>query len=117
MTLSYPGVNGKIKNASVTDYSDGYPYLASSLDPDLNRILTSSTVFTLPAPGTNDTSAIDLPTVVFLLAMGSSIARVDIVPKNLQGVRRIVGQQAIGPMQGFPMYYQHRNSLVHVTWD
>lgn len=114
LSLPYQGAASRLKDATVTDYPDGFPYLTSAditteeedwpLEP-----VTESTTFNLSSP--------ILPTIAWALAMGSPLVRVDVVPEDVHGLPRIVGKQVLGSIAGFPREYVYRDSLFADPWD
>lgn len=114
LTLPYAGVDSKLKNATVTDYEDGFPYLSLSSDENFNPIATAN--FTIPGPKSSY-NATDYPVIVWALAMGSRIVRVDIVPKDVHNLPRVIGQQVLGSLPGYPSYNNPRGNLFASSWN
>jgi hypothetical protein len=114
LTLPYAGIASKLKEATVTDSADGFPYLSTSADADHAPI--AGKLFTLPGNSTTYI-ATEYPSVVWALAMGSKVVRVDIVPLDVHNLPRIIGKQVLGSMAGYPIHNNARAALISSNWN
>lgn len=118
LTVPYLGVASRMKDAQIMDTNDGFPYFASY--PNTKTPVTANnTVFTLKGNSTCTGCNTTAPAIVYGLAMGSRVVRVDVVPENPRGLPRIVGQQVLGSVPGYP-YPNHPRLTAdpdYVAWD
>ncbi|RDW71221.1 hypothetical protein BP6252_07784 [Coleophoma cylindrospora] len=117
LSLPYAGVACRMKDVAIMDYADGFPYVAASTDANLNPIASNGTTFILPLANTTTNTTTGLPTAVYVLAMGSRTVRIDVVPENVRNLPRILGQQVLGSIAGYPAQLVPRNTLVTAPWD
>ncbi|RDW83274.1 hypothetical protein BP5796_04765 [Coleophoma crateriformis] len=117
LSLPYAGVACRMKDVVIMDSADGFPYIAASNDANLNPIASNGTTFILPHANTTTNTTTGLPTVVYALAMGSRIVRIDVVPEKVRNLPRILGQQVLGSIAGYPSELVPRNTLFTAPWD
>lgn len=116
LSLPYAGIASELKDAVVMDTSDGFPWVASSAD--IYTPLTNETqTFVLPSSNTTTNTTATYPTIVYALAMGSRILRVDVVPEDVSGLPQVIGQQILGSIPEYPIENVPRNSLFYAEWD
>jgi hypothetical protein len=118
LSLPYAGIASRLKDAKIINTAAGYPFLSSSANI-LTPIITNDTIFVVPGPNssTPPSSSIAFPSIIYNLAMGSRIIRVDIQPEDPRGLDRIIGQQVLGSVPGYPVENHARNSLDAAVWD
>ncbi|KAL3419622.1 Minor extracellular protease vpr 12 [Phlyctema vagabunda] len=116
LSLPYAGVASRLKDAKIVDYVDGFPYISTSTDAD-HAPVANETIFILPSGNSTTNSTAGLPEIVYALAMGSRILRIDVVPENVRNLPRILGEQVLGSIAGYPVENVPRNSLFTAAWD
>jgi len=103
LSLPYAGIATSMKSVAILNSADGYPYLANSSDSTQTPITANSTIFILPGNSTTFNSTTGLPSLAYALAMGSRIVRIDVQPENPRDLPRILGQQVLGSVAGYPV--------------
>jgi hypothetical protein len=117
LSLPYAGIGTDMKDVAIIDSADGFPYLTSSADATQAPITANNTLFVLPGNSISSNATTGLPSLVYALAMGSRIVRVDIQPENPRDLPRIVGQQVLGSVPGYPVQNHVRQATDGVAWD
>lgn len=131
LSLPYAGIATSMKDVTIVNSADGYPYLTSSSDATLSPITANGTVFILPGNSTtfNSTAfnstvfnstvfnSTGLPSLVYELAMGSRTVRIDVQPANPRGVPRILGQRVLGSVPGYPVQNHARQTMDGMAWN
>jgi hypothetical protein len=131
LSLPYAGIATSMKDIAIVDSADGYPYLTNSSDATQSPITANGTVFILPGNSTafnatafnstvfNSTAFnfTGLPSLVYELAMGSRAVRIDVQPANPRGVPRILGQQVLGSVPGYPIQNHVRQTKDGIAWN
>ncbi|KAL7941227.1 subtilisin-like protein [Trichoderma barbatum] len=100
-TVAYQGIAGSLRAATVLGAD------AATVLLDDGTAAPSNTTFLLPTPGRESGVNAKLPTLNARMALGTRIIRADIVPH---------GQESIGQLDGFPIFFQSRSS-VSISWD
>lgn len=108
LSLPYAGVAAKLKDVKLMDTPDGFPYVASSADT--NSPIGNSSVFTFSSGTSSNTSVV--PVVVYALAMGSRIIKIEVVYEPARGQDRVLGS-----IPGYPFENCPRNVLETASWD
>jgi hypothetical protein len=116
LSLPYAGIATSMKDVTVVDNSDGFPYLTSSYNTQ-TPITANNTLFILPGNSTASNSTTGLPSLSYALAMGSRIVRIDIQPENPGGLPRILGQQVLGSVPGYPIVNHIRMATDGIAWN
>lgn len=117
LSLPYAGIATSMKTVSIVDSADGFPYLTSSSDATQAPITANGTVFTLPGNSTTSNSTVGLPSLIYALAMGSRTVRIDVQPANPRGLPRIIGQQVLGSVPGYPVQNHVRQTTDSIAWN
>jgi len=122
LSLPYLGVVGSMHAATVLDANATY-LSHSQASPDDPPPVAGNHTFVLPPAGhSNDTKFLnttDLPMLVTTLAMGSPLARVDVVPvKTCKSVNTtdVFGTPSIGQIEDSPFEYEARG-VSKTAWD
>jgi hypothetical protein len=123
LSLPYAGIASRLKDAKIMDTAGGFPFLSTTASLSTP---TNCTVFILPynATASNDTIYLPpgnnttiYPAMAYSLAMGSRIIRVDVVPENPSGLPRIIGQQVLGSVPGYPLEAHPRLVRDAAPWN
>ncbi len=117
LSLPYAGIATSMKDVAIVDSANGYPYLTSSADSTQAPITANGTVFILPGNSTTFNSTTGVPTLLYSLAMGSRIVRIDVQPANPRGLPRILGQQVLGSIPGYPYQDHVRQIMDGIAWN
>ena len=115
LSLPYAGVASRLKDAKIMNTAGGFPFLSSTVST--TTPVANGTVFTLPGNSTAPAANTIFPVMAYSLAMGSRIVRVDVVPENPSGLPRIVGQQVLGSVPGYPVENHPRLAADAAGWD
>jgi hypothetical protein len=126
LSLPYAGIATSMKDVAIVDSADGYPYLTRSSDATQSPITANGTVFILPGNSTAFNSTVfnstvfnsaGLPSLVYELAMGLRIVRIDVQPANPREVPRILGQRVLGSVPGYPVQNHVRQTMDGIAWN
>lgn len=117
LSLPYAGIATSMKSVAIVDSVDGYPYLTTSSDSTQKPIKANGTVFVLPGNSTTFNSTTGLPSLLYALAMGSRIVRIDVQPANPRGLSRILGKQVLGSVPGYPVQNHVRQTMDGIVWN
>ncbi|KAF7551263.1 hypothetical protein G7Z17_g5119 [Cylindrodendrum hubeiense] len=104
LSLPYQGLAGSLHDAQVLASDD--TWISKSTDESLAAV-PANTSFTLPAAGTNDSSA-TLPALVWYLALGSAELRAEVIPVSLSAPNAT--SKSIGEPANFPMLWNAMGS-------
>lgn len=95
--LPYMGVGYNMKRVTIKDFENHFPYLTDSSDTNSKPINTNSSFI----------MNINMPTLNWRLAMGSSLVRIDVLNSDEQTA---INQTTIlGSVPGYPAYWVSRN--------
>lgn len=95
--LPYSGIAGDLKSARIINTEQGFPFLASNSGNQSTS--TSSPAFTITQSNTTDFTG-PVPTLMWNLAMGSSLVDVQLFSVN--------STSSLGSIGGYPVYNQPR---------
>ncbi|KKA26827.1 hypothetical protein TD95_000784 [Thielaviopsis punctulata] len=129
MVLPYQGLTGSLKNLVQMDKSATY---LTSIPADEASPWTTydhtpvggNASWVLPAPGTNNASALTaagvvLPGIQIDLVAGSALIRADLVPLTScppNATHEVLGYKVLGQHYDFPMTYSPRQSII-TSWN
>lgn len=117
LTLPYAGIASSLKRATIVDRADGFPFLTTSSDPKFKPIKNNKAVFVIPRNANAPIPPSGLPTIIYALAMGSRVVRLDVQPRKTSGLPLILGSRVIGSVQDFPLLANPRLAPTIVEWD
>ena len=111
LTLPYAGAAAELKATELMGGTYGGFLLDSSTDD-----LVKDFNFTFAKPNSTYIPT-RYPQAYISLSMGSSLCRVDIIPRDVHNLPRYVGEQALGPLPGTPWRLITRAFGYEQNWD
>ena len=125
--VPYTGIATNLRNISVMDVDESYPYLSSSMiqtfpngttSKTLSPPITASNASYILAGNATNYTVIAYPTLVYKLQYGSRVVRIDVVPQNTTGLPTVLGQRILGSISGYPSSnVGARYTAVQLQWD